>query len=139
VVAAILLGAGWSLTRLPLPLPIKGTLDLLGQSAVPLALVTVGFGLAAYRLREGMVEAVVVTVLKLVALPLLVLLIARLVGLPALETQVIVLIASIALGVNVYLMAAEFKTLQGPIGTGLLVSTILSAVTVPILLLLTAP
>jgi predicted permease len=49
-----------------------------------------------------------------------------------------VLLASIALGVNVYLMAAEFKTLQGPIGTGLLVSTMVSGLTVPLVLLLTA-
>ncbi|HZH06994.1 MAG TPA: AEC family transporter [Lautropia sp.] len=138
VVAAILLGTGWSLTRLPLPSAVKSTLDLLGQSAVPLALVTVGFGLAAYRIREGIAEAVVLTGLKLVALPFLVWLIARVIGLPPLETQVVVLLASIALGVNVYLMAAEFKTLQGPIGTGLLVSTMVSGLTVPLVLLLTA-
>jgi len=139
VIAAILLGTAWGLTRLPLPSAIKGTLGLLGQSAIPVALVTVGFGLAAYRIREGIGEAVVMTGLKLLALPLLVWLIAWLIGLPPLETQVVVLLASIAIGVNVYLMAAEFDSLQGPIGAGLLVSTILSALTVPLLLLLTAP
>ena len=44
-------------TGAALPTPLRSTLDLLGQSAVPLALVTVGFGLAAYRIREGIGEA----------------------------------------------------------------------------------
>ncbi len=137
VVASILLGSAWSLTGLPMPSPIGSTLNLLGQSAVPLALVTAGFGLAAYRIREGIGMAAVITVLKLAALPLLVLLIARVTGLPALETQVVVLLSSISVGVNAYLMAREFNALQGPIGTALLLSTIGSAVTVPIVLLLT--
>jgi predicted permease len=137
VVASILLGTAWSLTGLTLPSPVRASLSLLGQSAVPLALVTVGFGLASYRIREGINEALVITALKLVALPALVWIIARLIGLPAMETQVVVLLASIALGVNGYLMAREFNALQGPIGTALLVSTIASAVTVPLVLLLT--
>jgi malonate transporter len=137
VVASILLGTAWSLTGLTLPSPIRASLSLLGQSAVPLALVTVGFGLAGYRIREGINEALVITGLKLVALPALVWIIARLIGLPAMETQVVVLLASIALGVNGYLMAREFNALQGPIGTALLVSTIASAVTVPLVLLVT--
>lgn len=139
VVASILIGSAWSLGGLTMPEPVVATLNLLGQSAVPLALVTAGFGLAAYRIREGIREAAAITVLKLIALPLLVWMIARLTGLPALETQVVVLLASIALGVNGYLMAREFKALQGPIGTALLLSTIGSAATVPMVLLLTGP
>lgn len=139
VVASIGLGALWSVTGLPLPGPLRSTVNLLGQSAVPLALVTVGFGLAAYRIREGMAEAIVMTVLKLVALPLVAWLIARAVGLGVTETQVVVLLAAVAVGVNAYLMAREFRALQGPVGTGLLLSNIVSAVTVPLVLLATHP
>ena len=138
VVASILLGAAWSLTGLPLPSAVKGTLALLAQSAVPLALVTVGFGLAAYRIRDDLRESLAMSALKLVALPLLAWIIARLVGLPPLETQVVVLLSSIALGVNAYLMAREFKSLEGPVGTALLLSTAISAVTVPLVLLMTS-
>jgi predicted permease len=138
VVASILLGTAWSTTRLPLPSALRSTLDLLGQSAVPLALVTVGFGLAAYRIREGLAQAVAMTGLKLIALPLVVWLIALLVGLPAIETRVVILLSSISVGVNAYLMAREFKALEAPVGTALLLSTVSSAVTVPLLLLLSA-
>jgi predicted permease len=137
VVASILLGMAWSLTGVALPAPMRATVDLLGQSAVPLALITVGFGLAVYRIRVGLGEAAVMSTLKLVALPLFAWIIARLLGLPALETQVVVLLASVALGVNAYLMAREFRALQGPVGTALLLSNIASAATVPLALLLT--
>ena len=137
VVLSILLGSAWSLTGLAMPSPVVSTLHLLGQSAVPLALVTAGFGLAAYQIREGLGVATAITAFKLIALPLLVWIVARITGLPALETQVVVLLSSIALGVNGYLMAREFNALQGPIGTALLLSTIGSAVTVPVVLLLT--
>ncbi|NLD55984.1 MAG: AEC family transporter [Burkholderiaceae bacterium] len=137
VVASILLGAAWSATGLALPTPLRSTLNLLAQSAVPLALVSVGFGLAAYRIREGIAEASVMTALKLIALPLGAWLIARAVGLGAVETQVVVLLTSVATGVNAYLMAREFRALQGPVGTGLILSHLVSAVTVPLVLRLT--
>ena len=137
IVASILIGMLWSLTGLPLPWAIKSTVNLLGSAAVPLALVTVGFGLAAYRVREGMREALAITALKLVALPGAVWLIAWLIRLPPLETQVVVLLSSIAVGVNAYLMAREFRSLEGPVSTALLLSTVLSAITVPLVLLLT--
>ena len=136
IVASILIGTTWSLTGLTLPSPLRATLNLLGQSAVPLALVTVGIGLTAYRISEGLREAIVISVVKLAVLPLLVWLLSRLIGLPPLETSVIVLMASIALGVNAYLMAREFRALEGPVSTALLVSTVASAVTVPLVLLL---
>ena len=107
------------------------------KNAIPvLALVTVGIGLTAYRISEGLREAIVISVVKLAVLPLLVWLLSRLIGLPPLETSVIVLMASIALGVNAYLMAREFRALEGPVSTALLVSTVASAVTVPLVLLL---
>jgi predicted permease len=137
VVASILLGAAWSATGLAMPTAVRSTLNLLGQSAVPLALVSVGFGLAVHRIREGIGEAVAMTALKLVALPAIAWLIARAVGLGAVETQVVVLLTSVATGVNAYLMAREFRSLQGPVGTGLILSNLVSAVTVPVVLLLT--
>jgi malonate transporter len=55
------------------------------------------------------------------------------------ETQAVVLLSSLAVGVNVYLMAREFDTLQGPVATSMVLSTALSALTVPLALALVAP
>jgi hypothetical protein len=61
---------------------------------------------------------------------------ARALGLPALETQVIVLLAALPVGANVYLMSRQFDTLGGPVAASLVISTVLAAVTTPLLLTL---
>jgi predicted permease len=74
--------------------------------------------------------------LKLIGHPLAAWGIARLIGLPSMETQAIVLLASIATGVNVYLMARQFKTMEGVMATSLLLSPVLAAVTTPLCVML---
>ena len=69
---------------------------------------------------------------KLLVQPLVVWLLARLLGLPPMETQVVMLLASLAVGANVYLMARYFKLLEGPVAGSLILSTMLSAVTTPL-------
>ncbi len=138
VVSSVLVGAAFGLTGLPLPALIDAPLALLGQSAVPLSLIVLGMGLAEYGIRAGWREAVAITVLKLVAQPLAVWTLAWLLGLPPLETQAIVLLAALAVGVNVYLMAREFDAMQAPVATSMVLSTALSALTVPLALALMA-
>ena len=62
----------------------------------------------------------------------------RLLGLPALETQVIVLLASIGQGANVFLMARQFRAVEGGMAGALIISTAASAITTPLLLALTS-
>ena len=87
-------------------------------------------------MREGFAEAAAITALKLLVQPLVVWAIARAIGLPPLETQVVVLLASIAVGVNVYLMATQFRALQNAVAASLVLSTLGSAMTTPLLLAL---
>jgi malonate transporter len=136
IIASILIGMAWGLSGLPMPGPIRGTLALLGQAAVPLALVTVGLSLANYRVVDDLSEALVISALKLVLLPALICGIARLIGLPPLETAVATLMGAIALGVNAFLMAREFRALQGAVSSALLISTTISAFTLPVIVAL---
>jgi predicted permease len=78
--------------------------------------------------------AVGIAVLKLVGQPLVVWAIASAIGLPLLETQAVVLLAALPVGINVYLMAREFKGIEGPVATSMLLSTLLAAATVPLAL-----
>lgn len=136
VVSSVLLGAAFGLAGLRLPALVDAPLLLLGQSAVPLSLIVLGMGLAEYGIRAGWREAAAITVLKLFVQPLTVWALAALLGLPLLETQAIVLLAALAVGVNVYLMAREFDAMQAPVATSMVLSTALSALTVPLLLAL---
>lgn len=138
VVASVLAGAAFGLTGLPLPRLVDAPLELLGSAAIPLSLIVLGMGLAEYGVRSGWREAVAITGVKLVVQPLVVWALAVLLGLPPVETQAVVLLAALAVGVNVYLMAREFDALQGPVATSMVLSTALSALTVPLLLALLA-
>jgi malonate transporter len=132
IVTAILAGtlvglAGWKLPRW-IAAPLAG----LSQVAAPAALLTLGMGLVNYSVRARWRESLAICALKLLVQPLAVWLLASAIGLPALETSVVVLLASMSVGVNVYLMAAQFDTLQGAVASSLVLSTVLAAATTPI-------
>jgi predicted permease len=136
IVASVLAGAAFGLTGLPLPALLGTPLSLLGSSAVPLSLIVLGMGLAEYGIRAGWREAAAITAIKLAVQPLVVWALAAALGLPPIETQAVVLLSALAVGVNVYLMAREFDALQGPVATSMVLSTALSALTVPLTLAL---
>lgn len=136
IVAAILSGTLFGLTGIPLPALVDTPLHMLGLAAAPLALIALGMGLAEYGVREGWRISAAISAVKLLVQPLVVWALARLLGLPAMETQAVVLLASIAVGANVYLMSRQFKTLEGPVASSLVLSTGLAALTTPLVLTL---
>jgi malonate transporter and related proteins len=136
IVAAILAGTAFGFTGLSLPDFLAEPLALLSQAASPLALIALGMGLAEFGVRSGWRISVAICVLKLVVLPGAVWALARLLGLPPLETQVVVVLAALSVGVNVYLMSRRFAVMEAPVASSLVLSTALSAVTVPVLLAL---
>ena len=133
IVASILSGTLFGLSGLPVPALIDQPLAMVGTAAAPLAMIVLGMGLAEYGIREGWQISTAITAVKLLVQPLVVWLLARLLGLPPLETRVVVLLASLAVGANVYLMARQFKVLEGPVAGSLLLSTMLSALTTPLI------
>jgi malonate transporter and related proteins len=134
IVAAIMLGTAFGFTGLALPRVAAETLGLVSQAAVPLSLIVLGMGLAEYGVSEGWRESIALAVLKLAGFPLAVYGIARLIGLPLLETRSVVMLASLPMGANVYLMARQFGTLEGPVASGLVITVAAAAVTTPLLL-----
>lgn len=136
LIVAILSGTVFGFVGVRLPAFVDSTLAMVSDTAAPLALMALGMGLAHYRVREGIGMAAAISAIKLLLQPLLVWLIALALGLPPLETRVVVLLASTAVGVNVYLMANQFRVVEGPVAGSLVLSTLLSAVTTPLILAL---
>jgi hypothetical protein len=136
IVAAILSGTIFGLTGLPLPDAIRVPVGMVGHAAAPMALIALGMGLAEYGVRAGWRISVTVCAIKLIVQPFVVWALARLLGLPVMETRVVVLLSSIAVGANVYLMSRQFKALEGPIASSLVLSTGLAALTTPLALTL---
>jgi predicted permease len=136
LIIAILSGTLFSLTGIPLPQMIDKPVSMLGTIAVPLALVALGMSLAAYKVKDGLKESYAICLLKLIVQPLVIWGLAVLLGLPPLESKVVVLLGSMSVGINVYLMSQQFNALTGPAATSMLLSTVFSAMTTPLLLML---
>jgi malonate transporter and related proteins len=136
VVSGILVGTVFGFTGLRLPTFLDETIRLVSEAAIPMSLIALGMGLAEYGIRAGWRQSVAITVLKLVAAPLTVFLLARMLELPPLETQAVVVMAALPVGANVYLMAREFNAMEGPVASSLVLTTVLAAVTTPLLLTL---
>ncbi|PKH25755.1 hypothetical protein CIG19_04310 [Enterobacterales bacterium CwR94] len=136
LIIGILSGFAWSLLETPLPFVIDQPVSMLAQIAAPLSLVTLGMSLAQYKIREGLRESYTICFLKLVAQPLVIWGLAVLLGLPPLESHVVVLLGSMSVGVNVYLMSQQFQALTGPAASSMLFSTLLAAITTPLLMML---
>ena len=136
IVASIAIGTLWGLTGWKLPVLIDSTVVLVSNAAAPMALIALGMGLAQFGMGKDWRIPACITFLKLVLHPLLAYALARALHLPLLETQAVVLIASIAVGANVYLMARQFETMEGPVAASLLASTALAALTTPLALAL---
>ncbi|SFN79515.1 hypothetical protein SAMN05660284_02288 [Formivibrio citricus] len=136
IIVAIVLGTALGVSGLKMPSAVAATLGMLSQTAGPMALITLGLGLAEYGVGKDLRQSIVIALFKLVAHPLAVLGIACLLGLPKMETQVVTLLASISTAVNVYLMARTFQTMEAPMAGGLVLSTALSALSTPLILAL---
>jgi predicted permease len=140
VVASILAGTAFGFTGLALPGWVDRALALLAQAAIPLSLIVLGMGLGSYAVREGWRVSVAIAAIKLAVQPAAVWAIARIAGLGPDETIAVVLLAALPVGANVYLMARQFRTLEGPVAASLVLSTALAAVTTPLVLaILAAP
>jgi predicted permease len=138
VIVGVLAGAAVGTLGVPVPAIVDEPLRLTAEAAVPLALIVVGMGLAQHGWRTGWQVGVGITTLKLVVQPLVVLGAALLLGLPPVERQAVVLLGSLAVGVNVTIMAHQFNALQGPVASSMVLSTAVSAITTPLAIALAA-
>lgn len=134
VIVAICIGLLSTWAGLLLPDVIEKSLDLLAASATPVALFSVGVGLAQYKVTNDLKLTSTAVMLKLLVQPVLVYVFCMVFGLGRIETQAAVLLGALPVGVNVYIMSQEFGVVQGTTANALLITTVLSVVTVPTVL-----
>jgi len=134
VVVSIVLAFVWRATGLGFAAPVERLLVLLGQAGPPLALFCLGATLPKPRGLEGMGEVAVGSVLKLVAMPLLVGGIAHLAGVGGVAFKVVVVASALPTGANAFLLARRFGTMMEASASTVVVSTALSVATLTLLL-----
>jgi malonate transporter and related proteins len=136
IVIGIGCGVIAAVTGFSVPSPFGSLLDYVSAAAGPLALVALGLDVAHYDVRQGWRTALVICVMKLLLQPFIAWGLCTLLGLPLLESRVVVLMSSLSVGVNVHLMAQHFDAQQSAIASALVLSTLLGAITTPLLLTL---
>jgi len=138
IIIGIITGACFGLTGWVLPPVLEHTLVQVAEPSAALSLIVLGMGLAEYDVKAGWRQGALIVALKLILQPLVVWALAALLGLPMMETKVVVLLASLPVGVNVYLMARQYQRLEGSVAASLVLTTVLSAITTPVFLVLLA-
>jgi malonate transporter len=137
VMLPVLAGFAWNLGGLPLPTVADEVLQTLGQAVVPLCLVLIGMSLAYYGVRGVARSAVVLTLLKLLLQPGLVLVAARWgFGLTGLPLAVVVMMAALPVGSNALIFAQRYQTLQSEASAAIVFSTLGFVATAPLWLAL---
>lgn len=130
VIAAFL----WYQLGPPLPGPVRRTLELLGAAGPPTALFCLGGSLAGFAATGARREVAWATVLKLLAMPLVVWGFCAAFGLGPLETAVAVTTAALPTGANAFLMARRYAIGAEASGATVLVSTLISVLTLAVVL-----
>jgi malonate transporter len=136
VVLPVLAGMAWNATGWALPGAFDETLQLLGTAVAPMCLVLIGLSLAYTGVGNRFAGAIVISVVKLIALPALVLGVAHwgfgLVGLPL---QVVVMMAALPTGSNALIFAQRYRSLEAEATTAIVLSTFGFVLTAPLWLL----
>ncbi|WP_298833610.1 AEC family transporter [uncultured Piscinibacter sp.] len=125
VVLPVLAGLAWNLTGMALPTIADEILATLAQAVVPLCLVLIGMSLAYYGVKNAARGAVVVTLLKLLVLPAMVLAVARWgFGLSGLPLAVVVMMAALPVGSNALIFSQRYAALEAEATAAIVFSTL---------------
>jgi hypothetical protein len=139
VVLPVLAGLVWNVSGLGLHGVVDESLATLAAAVVPVCLVLIGLTLAAYGLQGSLRWALVISAIKLLFLPAMVLLAARwLFGLEGVPLAVVVVMASLPVGSNALIFAQRYETLQAEATAAIVVSTAAFAATLSLWLALLA-
>jgi predicted permease len=136
LIIASFLGILWSFLDLPIPLVLERSLKIATGMTLPLALLAIGGGFSIEKLRGDLVKASLASGLKTVWLPLLAATLLIIMGVRGTDLGIGVLIAGTPAATANYIMADQLKGDAELAGTIVMLSTLLSAVTYTIALLI---
>ncbi len=136
IIIGILAGGFWYLLDLPVVGVPKILLERIGSVASTLALFAMGMSLHSYQISGNILPALVLSAIKLMVLPSVVLLTTLYVfPLSPIWVKAIVITAACPAGVNTFIIASYFKTGQALASNTITISTAISVVSVAFWLL----
>jgi predicted permease len=129
-------GIAFSLAELPLPILLNTTLELLSQASLPMGLIAVGAGLRLQGLHSQRGTLWYGVTMKLLVLPGIAWSLASAFGLSGVYFNIAVLMAALPVSTVAYVLAKRMGGDGDTIAAQVMLSTLLSALTLPLWLLL---
>ncbi len=136
LILASFLGILWSFLALPVPLVLERSLNIATGMTLPLALLAIGGGFSVERLRGDLIKAFLASGAKTIVLPILAALLLIAAGVEGMDLGIGVLIAGTPAATANYIMADQLKGDAELAGTIVMLSTLLSAATYTVALLI---
>ena len=136
LILASFLGIAWSFLELPVPLVLDRSLKIATGMTVPLALLAIGGGFSIDRLRGDLAKAALASGAKTLWMPILAAILLIAMGVQGLDLGIGVLIAGTPAATANYIMADQLKGDAELAGTIVMFSTLISATTYTIALLI---
>ncbi|MEM7196104.1 MAG: AEC family transporter [Pseudomonadota bacterium] len=136
ILLGIFAGLLFGSTGAELPTVVDSLSTLMKSAVVPCSLFAVGASLAQHRISGSWIESLCVVVAKTAVLPVTVWVFSRYVfSLDPLSTAIAVFMAAQPVGVNVYIFSQNYQTGQSMVSASIVLSTILSIFSLPLLLI----
>jgi len=136
IMIAVALGIIVSYFNFIIPAPIFNVLDILSGLAVPVALMSIGASFKFFHIRNNIKLLSYISFAKLIFLPLVALLLCIFIfRVDGFDRNVIVILFSMPLAVMAFVMGKEYNSNSKLISSALILTTVLSALTISVWLL----
>lgn len=136
LIIASFLGIAWSFWKLPIPVILDRSLNIITGLALPLALLAIGGSFSLERIKGDLKLAAMASSIKLLILPFFAYLLLHAMGVSGSNIGIGVLIAGTPAATATYIMAHQMKGDAELAGSIVMLSTLASALTYTIILLL---
>ena len=133
---AVILALIVYLLVIPVPAPIMRAVEIAGAGAIPVMMVVLGMQIADISNLDGVKLALPASLLRLLVGPIIAVLVAGWIGLQDLSRSTAIIEASMPTAVITTILATEFNVRPKMVTSTVVVSTLLSAITLPLMITL---
>jgi malonate transporter len=135
IILAIALALAIRLANWTLPSVVMETLAIISRGTLPCVLVAIGLGLSSFKLKGEVTTIVVITLLKIIVMPVLAWFIGtRYLSLPGANAAVIVFLSAMPVGANAVIFAGRNGTGEASVSGAVAISTLLAPLTLSVTL-----
>jgi malonate transporter len=129
MVLSTLIGLAWTIADLPMPVSLAAYMNIFSAALTPCALFAIGLGLSVQGIRSNLVASILLTVVKLLIMPLVVYGFCLASGLNPLYTIAAVICAAVPTAKTVYILAGEYGVEEPLVAATVSITTLASVVT----------